>query len=67
LAGASFGQCCRIRSVIKLSADAPHAIGLLRARRQRPRSCRAADQRDEIASFQARAAGREGLLITSRL
>jgi hypothetical protein len=49
VASASFGQCCRIRTVIKLSADAPHAIGLLRARRQRPRRCRAAEDRDELA------------------
>src|SRR5256886_17552515 len=30
-------------------ADAPHAAGLLRARRERPR-CHAAEQRDELAS-----------------
>jgi hypothetical protein len=31
-------------------ADAPHSIGLLlRARRERPR-CRAAEQRDEVAT-----------------
>src|SRR5262249_52861960 len=29
-------------------ADAPHALALLRARRERPR-CRAADERDEVA------------------
>src|SRR5262249_35720665 len=28
-------------------ADAPHPLALLRARRQRPRGCRAADERDE--------------------
>ena len=32
-------------------ADAPHAIGLLRARRERPRSRRAAEQRDELAAL----------------
>ena len=30
-------------------ADAPHAIGLLRTRRHRPRCRRAAEQRDELA------------------
>jgi hypothetical protein len=47
--------------------DPPPAAALLRPRHHRPRDRRAAEQRDEIASFQARAAGREGLLITSRL
>jgi hypothetical protein len=32
-------------------ANAPHPIGLLRARRERPRPHRAADKRDEFASF----------------
>jgi hypothetical protein len=33
-------------------ADAPHALALLRARRERPsRGRRAAKQRDELASF----------------
>src|SRR6516164_245749 len=32
-------------------ADAPHALALLRARRERPRGCRAAEQRDELAPF----------------
>src|SRR5258708_6399204 len=31
-------------------ADAPHALGLLRARRQRPPDRRAAEQRDEVAA-----------------
>ena len=31
-------------------ADAPHPLGLLRARRERPRSRRAAEQRDELAA-----------------
>src|SRR5262245_34428038 len=30
--------------------DPPHALALLRARRQRPRSRRAAEQRDELAA-----------------
>src|SRR5262249_14387697 len=30
-------------------ADASHSLALLRARRQRPRRCRAAEQRDELA------------------
>jgi hypothetical protein len=33
-------------------AETPHAVGLLRARRERPRDCRAAEQRDELAPFQ---------------
>jgi hypothetical protein len=33
------------------SADAPHPLGLLCPRRERPR-CRAAEQRDEVAAFQ---------------
>jgi hypothetical protein len=33
-------------------ANAPHPIGLLRARRKWPRRCRAAEQRDELAPFQ---------------
>src|SRR5262249_16791477 len=32
--------------------DAPHLLAVLRARSQRPRSRRAAEQRDEIAPFQ---------------
>ena len=31
-------------------ADAPHALALLRARRERPRRRRAAEQRDELAA-----------------
>jgi hypothetical protein len=31
-------------------ADAPYPLGLLRPRRKRPRGCRAAEQRDELAS-----------------
>jgi hypothetical protein len=34
-------------------ADATHPIRLLRARRERPRRGRAAEQRDELASFQS--------------
>jgi hypothetical protein len=30
-------------------ADAPHALGLLRARRERPSSRRTANERDELA------------------
>src|SRR5258708_25978383 len=33
-------------------ADPPHALGLLRARRERPRRRRAADERDELAPSQ---------------
>jgi hypothetical protein len=31
-------------------ADAPHPLALLRARRERPRSRRAAEKRDELAA-----------------
>jgi hypothetical protein len=40
-----------VRGCRKEHADAPHPLGLLRTRRERPHS-RAAEQRDEIASFQ---------------
>src|SRR5262249_34702337 len=33
-------------------ANAPRSLGLLRARRERPRSRRAADERDEVAPFE---------------
>src|SRR5262245_65574297 len=34
---------------VREHADAPHPVGLLRPRRERPRGRRAADERDEIA------------------
>src|SRR5439155_11617663 len=34
--------------------DAPHALGLLRARRQRPSRSRAANERDELAALHSR-------------
>jgi hypothetical protein len=34
-----------------VTGTAPHPLALLRARRERPSDCRAAEQRDEIASF----------------
>jgi len=40
-----------VRSERREHADAPHPLALLRARRDRPRSCRAADERDELAPF----------------
>src|SRR5262249_29770605 len=44
------GLCFRlVRSDGGKHADPPHALALLRARRERPR-CRAAEQRDEIAA-----------------
>src|SRR5262249_17024105 len=51
--------------------DPPHAVGLLCARRERPR-CRAADQRDELASLHsitssARASTVEGISRPSAL
>jgi len=42
---------CRSRSIHQ-QADTPHSVRLLRARCERPRCCRAAKQRDELASFQ---------------
>jgi hypothetical protein len=41
-----------VRRQIREHADAAHPCRLLRARRERPCSCRAAEQRDEIAAFQ---------------
>src|SRR5262249_29725242 len=38
-----------VRSGIHKGANAPHALGLLRARRERPRNCYAAEQRHELA------------------
>ena len=38
-----------VRGQVQEHADAPHPLGLLRARRERPRSRRAAEQRDELA------------------
>ena len=38
-----------VRGQVHEHADAPHPLALLRARRERPRSRRAAEQRDELA------------------
>src|SRR5262245_60223066 len=38
-----------VRSEVHEHTDASHAPGLLRSRRERPRTCRAAEQRDELA------------------
>jgi hypothetical protein len=46
-AGLKFGI---IRACGQQHADPPRAIGLLRARRERPR-CRTAEKRDELAPF----------------
>src|SRR6266550_4561400 len=44
------GLKCRIvRDCGQEHADAPHALGLLRARGERPRHRRADDERDELA------------------
>jgi hypothetical protein len=43
-------KCCIVRSCGQQHADPPHPLALLRARRERP-SSRAAEQRDELASF----------------
>ena len=40
-----------IRGEVHEHADAPHPLRLLRARRERPRDYRAADHRDELATF----------------
>ena len=40
-----------IRSEGHEHADAPHPLGLLRPRRERPRGRRAAEQRDELAAL----------------
>src|SRR5262245_55888119 len=52
----SLAKCCQsaqrllvIVSPRQQHADPPHALGLLRARRERPRHRRAAEQRDELA------------------
>jgi len=47
--GPSFPVALRIRHQ---NADAPHPFALLCARRERPRRCRAAEQRDELAPIQ---------------
>jgi hypothetical protein len=39
-----------ILSICRQHADAPHALGLLRARRERQSGC-AAEQRDELAAL----------------
>jgi hypothetical protein len=49
-ASLSFGI---VRGYAHQYANAPHSIGLLRARRERPRNCRAAEQADEIAPFRS--------------
>ena len=41
-------SCCR---AARNDSDAPHPLALLRARRERPRGCRAAEQRDEVAAL----------------
>ena len=40
-----------VRACAREHADAPHAVGLLRARSKRPRSRRADGKRDEFASL----------------
>ena len=49
-----------VRSRVHQHADAPHPLGLLRARRQRPRRRRAAEQRDELAAPIIRSPRRRG-------
>ena len=43
-----------VRDQVREHADATHPLGLLRARRERPRSRRAAEERDELAPFHRR-------------
>src|SRR6516164_5934500 len=78
---AQFLQLLDERSALRLSfrialrpahqhSDAPHPLGLLRAHRERPRDCRAAEQRDELASSQGwhgLSPLRSGLSFGSRL
>src|SRR5262249_40273581 len=40
-----------VRTAVHEHPDAPHAAGLLRPRRERPRGRCAAEQRDELAAF----------------
>jgi hypothetical protein len=40
-----------VRGQVREHPDAPHSLALLRARRERPRGCRAPEQRDEFAAF----------------
>ena len=47
-AGLSLGI---VRSHVHEHADAPHALGLLRSRHERPHDRRAAEERDERAPF----------------
>ena len=64
-------RCVRIvRGDVHEHADAPHALGLLRARRKRPRRRRAAEQRDELAplhsiTLSARPSSASGMLMPS--
>jgi hypothetical protein len=39
------------RRAVHQHADAPHTVWLLRARRERPRGCRAAEHGDELAAL----------------
>jgi hypothetical protein len=48
-------------------ADAPHTAGLLRARRERPRCSRAAEQRDELAPLAVQHRGLPPLCVRRRL
>ena len=51
--GIKSGHACLVFGILLSAgnehADAPHSRGLLRARRERPRDRRAAEQRDELA------------------
>jgi hypothetical protein len=49
-----FDACLRIAlGTLNEHADTPHPLALLRARRERPSGCRAAEERDEVASLQS--------------
>jgi hypothetical protein len=43
-----------VRACGQKYADTPHPLGLLRTCRERPRGCRAAEKRDELAPLHAR-------------
>jgi len=54
--GSSLPRTCEIAVPFRIirrqmheNADPPHLVRLLRARRERPSCCRAAEQRDELA------------------
>src|SRR5262249_57533757 len=49
--GRGMGAFWIIPGAVHKHADPPHPLGLLRARRERPRGRRATEQRDELAAL----------------